>query len=117
MAAGAEVRRLSLVELHCVQFKLGSAATLKSDAMPHAPSVLSVGRALPPHYGDQDALSALLRKLWLKQHHNPMRVDDLHRAVKVAGRYLALPLDQYEQHDTFEKCNSAFIRVATELGE
>jgi alkylresorcinol/alkylpyrone synthase len=85
--------------------------------MTHSPSVVAVGRALPPNYGDQDALLALLRKLWLKQHFNPERVDDLHRAVKVAGRHLALPLDQYEQHDTFEKCNSAFIRVATELGE
>jgi alkylresorcinol/alkylpyrone synthase len=85
--------------------------------MAHAPSVLSVGRALPPNYGDQEALLALLRKLWLKQHFNPGRVDELHRAVKVAGRHLALPLDDYETHDTFEKCNSAFIRVATELGE
>ncbi len=85
--------------------------------MSHAPSVLSVGRALPPHYGDQEALLALLRKLWLKQHYNPTRVDDLHRAVQVSGRYLALPLEEYEHHDTFEKCNSAFVRVATELGE
>jgi alkylresorcinol/alkylpyrone synthase len=82
-----------------------------------SPSIFSVGRALPAHYYDQEALLALLRRLWLKQHFNPTRVDDLHRAVKVAGRHLALPMEQYEQLDTFQKCNDAFIRIATDLGE
>jgi len=82
-----------------------------------SPGIASVGIALPKHYADQDALIAALKRLWVKQHFNPARVDDLHRAVKVAGRYLALPIDDYEQHDTFQKCNDAWIRVALELGE
>src|SRR5579859_3440396 len=82
-----------------------------------SPRILSVGRALPDHYADQESLLAALRKLWVKQHFNPARVDDLHRAVKVAGRYLALPIDEYERHDTFGKCNDAWIRVALEVGE
>jgi alkylresorcinol/alkylpyrone synthase len=82
-----------------------------------SPGILSVGLALPTHYADQEALLSALRRLWVKQHFNPARVDDLHRAVKVAGRYLALPIEAYEQHDTFQKCNDAWIRVALELGE
>jgi alkylresorcinol/alkylpyrone synthase len=82
-----------------------------------SPGIVSVGTALPKHYADQEALLSALRRLWVKQHFNPARVDDLHRAVKVAGRYLALPIEAYEQHDTFEKCNDAWIRVALELGE
>ncbi|HWE27779.1 MAG TPA: type III polyketide synthase, partial [Polyangia bacterium] len=82
-----------------------------------SPGIASVGVALPKHYASQEALLSALRRLWVKQHFNPARVDDLHRAVKVAGRYLALPIEAYEQHDTFEKCNDAWIRVALELGE
>ena len=82
-----------------------------------APEILSVGRALPKHYASQEALLAALRKVWIKQHFNPARVDELHRAGKVAGRYLALPIEDYEHTDTFQKCNDAWIRVALELGE
>jgi alkylresorcinol/alkylpyrone synthase len=82
-----------------------------------SPQVLSVGRALPAHYADQDALIGALKRLWVKQHFNPSRVDDLHRAVKVSGRHLALPVEEYDRHDTFQKCNDAWIRVALELGE
>jgi alkylresorcinol/alkylpyrone synthase len=85
--------------------------------MPIAPSIFSVGRALPDHYADQEALLAALRALWVRQHFNPARVDDLHRAVKVAGRYLALPIEDYVSHDTFQKTNDAWIRVALDLGE
>jgi alkylresorcinol/alkylpyrone synthase len=85
--------------------------------MTDSPAILSVGRALPPHYADQESLISALRRLWVKQHFNPSRIDDLHRAVKVAGRYLALPIEEYATHDTFQKCNDAWIRVALELGE
>lgn len=33
------------------------------------------------------------------------------------GRHLALPLQEYPATDTFKKCNDAFIRVGTDLGE
>lgn len=82
-----------------------------------APSVLSVGRALPKHYADQDQLVDALKRLWVKQHFNPARVDDMHRAVKVSGRHLALPIKEYEDLDSFQKSNDAWIRVALEVGE
>jgi alkylresorcinol/alkylpyrone synthase len=84
---------------------------------PHSASIFSVGRALPPHYADQAALVAALQRMWTKQHFNAGRVEELHRAVKVTGRHLALPLSDYEQQDSFQKNNDVFVRVAVELGE
>ena len=80
------------------------------------PTILSVGRALPPHYADQQTLTAALRAHWARQHHNADRLEELHRAVKVRGRYLALPLADYLPLDGFKKSNDAWIRVAEELG-
>jgi alkylresorcinol/alkylpyrone synthase len=84
--------------------------------MSFSPAISTVGRALPKHYADQETLVAALRNVWVKQHFNPARVDDLHRAVRVAGRYLALPIDEYQHTDTFQKSNDAWQRVALELG-
>jgi alkylresorcinol/alkylpyrone synthase len=80
------------------------------------PFVSSVGRALPPHYADQETLIAALRDLWATKHFNIARLEDLHRSVQVAGRYLALPVEEYAALDSFEKRNDAWIRVAQELG-
>jgi alkylresorcinol/alkylpyrone synthase len=85
--------------------------------MSPSPQILSVGCALPKHYAEQDELVEMLQRLWVKQHFNPARVADLHRSVKVAGRYLALPLGEYEKQQTFQQQNDAWIRVATELSE
>lgn len=82
-----------------------------------APSVSAVGRALPKNYLDQEALIAALRGLWATKHFNVERLEDLHRAVQVSGRYLALPLGGYTGLDTFAKCNDAWIEAAHELGE
>src|SRR5919201_4393065 len=80
------------------------------------PTIASVGRALPPHYADQETLIAAFRELWAREHFNLERLEDLHRAVRVSGRHLALPIDQYRPLDTFQKRNDAWIRVAAELG-
>ncbi len=82
-----------------------------------APCVSAVGRALPKNYLDQEALIAALRGLWATKHFNVERLEDLHRAVQVSGRYLALPLGGYIGLDTFAKCNDAWIEAAHELGE
>ena len=80
------------------------------------PAILSVGRALPGNYADQETLTAALRAHWARQHFNADRLEELHRAVKVKGRHLALPLAEYPPLDTFKKSNDAWIRVAEELG-
>src|SRR5688572_9512358 len=85
--------------------------------MPDAPVVRAVGCALPPHYADQAALAGALERLWRAHHHNPARLAELHRAVKVEGRYLALPIDAYPALESFAQKNAARLRAAVELGE
>jgi len=98
----------------CAHPLLGSGGSLHLDA---APSVSAVGRALPKNHLDQEALIAALRGLWAAKHYNVDRLEDLHRAVQVSGRYLALPLEGYVGLDTFARCNDAWIDAATGLGE
>jgi alkylresorcinol/alkylpyrone synthase len=81
------------------------------------PQIRSVARALPPHYADQEQLIAAFRDAWSKQHFNVERLEDLHRAVGVGGRHLAVPLDRYPGLVSFQARNDAWIRVATDLGE
>jgi len=80
------------------------------------PAVSAVGRVLPRHYADQEAILAALRSHWVEKHFNPARLEEIHRAVRVGGRHLALPLAEYPALDTFRKANDAWIRVASELG-
>jgi alkylresorcinol/alkylpyrone synthase len=82
-----------------------------------APRVSAVGRALPKNHFDQEQLTAGLRALWASKHYDVDRLEDLHRAVQVSGRYLALPLQDYFRLDSFAKRNDAWIRAAQELGE
>ena len=79
--------------------------------------ILSVGRALPPHYADQEKLISAFRDGWREQHYNLDRLEELHRAVQVGGRYLSLPIGEYAKLDSFAKRNQAWGRVAAELGE
>ncbi len=78
--------------------------------------ILSVGTAQPPHYYDQETLLAAFSRAWSARHHNPRRVEQLHRAVMVGGRHLALPMERYESLSGFGESNSAFIEVGTEVG-
>jgi len=80
------------------------------------PVIRSVGRALPANWVDQETLTAALRAYWERQHFNVDRLADLHRAVRVKGRHLALPLGAYPGLDTFKKSNDAWIAAATDLG-
>ncbi len=94
-------------------------ATL-TDAPPAAappPRILSVGRALPPHFADQETLTAALTAFWAQQHHNPERLAQIHKAALVEGRHLALPLAEYATTRGFGARNDAFIRVGLEVGE
>lgn len=90
---------------------------MTSSAFENAPQILSVGRALPPHYADQETLIAAIRDGWAEQHYNLERLEELHRAVQVTGRYLALPIAEYAALGSFAKRNKAWQRVAAELGE
>ena len=78
--------------------------------------ILSVGRAFPEHYYDQGQLLDALRSHWLKEHFNPQRLERLHKNVLVSGRHLALPLEAYEELETWGAANDAWIRVAQKVG-
>jgi alkylresorcinol/alkylpyrone synthase len=81
------------------------------------PAILSVGRALPPNYVDQETLTRALSAYWGEKHFNLERLAGVHRAAQVGGRHLALPLAEYPALDSFRKTNDAFIRVGAEVGE
>jgi len=82
-----------------------------------APSIRAVGRALPPHYASQEEIIQGLRELWATRHFNVERLEELHRAVQVSGRHLALPVGEYPRLVTFQQRNDAWIRVALDLSE
>lgn len=82
-----------------------------------SPIIRAVGRALPPHYATQEQLISAFRELWSRKHFNLERLEDLHRAVNVSGRFLALPIDAYNPLVSFQQRNDAWIQSAVELGE
>ncbi|HVG57089.1 MAG TPA: 3-oxoacyl-[acyl-carrier-protein] synthase III C-terminal domain-containing protein [Hyalangium sp.] len=82
-----------------------------------SPLVRAVGRALPPHYATQEQLISAFRELWARKHFNLERLEDLHRAVNVSGRFLALPINEYHPLVSFQQRNDAWVRSAVELGE
>jgi alkylresorcinol/alkylpyrone synthase len=81
------------------------------------PHVLSAVAALPPHYADQETLLAAFKDAWASAHFNPDRLEQLHRAVRVGGRHLALPIERYGELRSFAQRNDAWIAAATDLGE
>jgi alkylresorcinol/alkylpyrone synthase len=79
--------------------------------------IAATAMAFPDHYYRQEELVARFKEAW---RNGPVRLDLLerfHRNVMVAGRYLALPIDEYEKLSGFGARNDAWIRVALELGE
>ncbi|MCB9681282.1 MAG: type III polyketide synthase [Alphaproteobacteria bacterium] len=79
--------------------------------------IAAVGTALPPHFYDQDTLIRAFEALWTKEHHNTARVRQLHEAVQVGGRHLALPMEAYAELKDFGDANDAWIRVGLDVGQ
>jgi alkylresorcinol/alkylpyrone synthase len=80
------------------------------------PRLIAARAALPKNFVEQDQLLAAFRALWGQKHFNLGRLEQLHKAVRVGGRHLALPLDRYEGLKSFAARNDAWIKAATELG-
>jgi alkylresorcinol/alkylpyrone synthase len=78
--------------------------------------IAAVGKALPPHFYDQETLLAALRSRWSLRYFNSERLERLHKNVLVGGRHLALPIEEYDTLTTWGKANDAWIRVAQEVG-
>jgi len=78
--------------------------------------IASVGTAFPKNYYSQEVLSGALKKRWAGRHYNLERLEQLHRNVLVGGRHLALPLERYEELESFTEFNNAYIEVAVDIG-
>ena len=79
--------------------------------------IASVASALPPHYYTQEFLSQAMKQYWGEKLPNPRFLDQLHAHMGVAGRYLALSIEEYPRITTWGQANSTWIRVAQEIGE
>src|SRR5262249_11590251 len=95
----------------------GGRARAADRGRPMSARILSASQALPPHYVAQATLLAAFRAHWGRKHFNRDRLEQLHRAVQVGGRHLALPLGDYEALESFAARNAAWTRVAVEVGE
>src|SRR5438270_13453988 len=80
------------------------------------PYVSAVATALPNNYVSQECLSKALAVLWRRGGAKPEVCERLHKATRVAGRYLALPLAEYPELDSFDHSNAAWMQVAPDLG-
>jgi alkylresorcinol/alkylpyrone synthase len=77
--------------------------------------IVSVAGAHPPNHYTQDELLAAIRTYWGAQHHNPARLESLHRSVCVGERFLALPMEDYPALKGFGDANDAYVRVGTDV--
>lgn len=81
-----------------------------------APTIRTVACALPAHFVDQETLIAAFRDQWTAKHFNVERLEELHRAVGVGGRHLALPVEEYRALTSFKARNDAWTVAALDLG-
>ncbi len=79
--------------------------------------IVSAASAFPQHYYSQEMLLGALQEYWGEQIENPHVLRRLHRHVRVDGRYLSLPKEEYLKMKTWGEANHHWIRTAKELGE
>ena len=71
----------------------------------------------PRNYYSQEELLTLLTRIWSKRLVKYEVLERFHRNVTVRGRYMALPIEEYERLDGFHSRNLAWIQTALDLGE
>jgi len=81
------------------------------------PRIAGVGSAFPRNYYRQEEIAAALKRHWVGKMDNPQLVDRLHSRVGVDARHLALTIPEYDDLDTWGKCNNAWIAVAEDLAQ
>jgi alkylresorcinol/alkylpyrone synthase len=79
--------------------------------------IAGVASAFPKQYYRQEVIRDALKQSWGGKLEKPQLLDRIHALVGVKGRHLALPIEQYEQLDTWGKNNDAWIVCAQELGK
>jgi alkylresorcinol/alkylpyrone synthase len=79
--------------------------------------IAGVASAFPRQYYRQQEIANVLKRHWDDGLGNPKVLDRLLTRVGVDGRYLALPIEAYDDLTTWGKSNNAWIEVAEELAE
>lgn len=79
--------------------------------------IASVASAFPKHYYSQDVLIEALKLRWGKRLKNPQLLDRLRARARVDGRYLTLPVDEYDGIRDWGHANSIWIEHGQVLGE
>lgn len=79
--------------------------------------IAGVASAFPRRYYRQEEIATALKRHWTGQFDNPELLDRLLKRVGVQGRYLALPIERYDDLTTWGSANDAWIEVAEELAE
>ncbi|MGI9101396.1 MAG: type III polyketide synthase [Terriglobales bacterium] len=78
--------------------------------------IAGAATAFPNHGYDQQAIAGALMKFWDGRMERAALLERLHSRTGVERRRLVLPLEKYEQADTFGKTNEIWIKEAQELG-
>ena len=79
--------------------------------------IAGVASAFPRHYYRQEEVAHALKRHWSDELENPKVLDRLLSRVGVDGRYLALPIEAYDDLTTWGKSNNAWIEIAEDLAE
>lgn len=79
--------------------------------------IAGIASAFPNNYYGQGEIRAALQQHWKAYLSKPQLLDRLHARVGVEGRYLALPIEEYEGLTTWGQTNSKWMEVATELAQ
>ncbi|MGW3912696.1 type III polyketide synthase [Streptomyces sp. NPDC005070] len=78
--------------------------------------IAAVHGTLAPHRYDQSEITDMVARRCLRVGADRHALDRLHRAAKVRGRHMTLPLEEYEALDGFGAANDVFIQTATDMG-
>ena len=79
--------------------------------------VVKVSTGFPDHYYSQEELVEMLCELWAGDEDFQRRVDRLHRNMKIRGRYLTLPINQYSCLSGLSKSSQLYQANALEMGQ
>ena len=82
------------------------------------PVIVSTKTGFPEHYYPQNELLTAAQQEWQKKRASIVKpLEQFYTNVKVNGRYLAWPLERYQEPTTFEERNNAYIETALALGK
>lgn len=79
--------------------------------------IASAASAFPRYYYPQKVLLDAFKRHWDGKLPKPELLDALHNHVGVDGRYLACPIEVYEEINTWGEANHLWIQAAEKLGQ